>query len=373
MMIYNKKSIFYLTDSRPPDWINQKQDWISLGAVYPFILSCLSRKGKENMKTPKAKKLPSGSWYVRVRIDGQDVSITRPTEKEALAEAMAVKAGMKDALKQGHKTLTKAIDAYISARENVLSPSTIRGYRTIQQNRFQGMMNRDVYTVTQEQWQRAVNAEAKQVSAKTLTNAWRFLSSVITEETGKKLTVRLPQVVPAVRPWLTAEQIPIFVEAVKGDPIEIPALLALSSLRRSEIINLRWKDVDMEKGVLHINGAAVYDENSKLVRKSETKNKSSRRIVPIIQPLREALERADRKGEYLTTWNPNAIMLRINRICERSGLPKVGFHGLRHPYVKHTTKKYNSEKQKTQATKMDLIAWGFCLCIVSYSKRSWTL
>ena len=39
------------------------------------------------------------------------------------------------------------------------------------------------------------------------------------------------------------------------------------------------------------------------------------------------------------------------------------FHGLRHPYVKHTTKKYNSEKQKTQATKMDLITWVFCfLC-----------
>ena len=50
------------------------------------------------------------------------------------------------------------------------------------------------------------------------------------------------------------------------------------------------------------------------------------------------------------------------------------FHSLRHPYVKPTTKKYNSEKQKTQATKIvDLIAWGFCFCIVSYSKRSWTL
>ena len=45
-----------------------------------------------------------------------------------------------------------------------------------------------------------------------------------------------------------------------------------------------------------------------------------------------------------------------------------------HPYVKHTTKKFNSEKQKTQATKIvDLIAWVFCFCIVSYSKRSWTL
>lgn len=49
-------------------------------------------------------------------------------------------------------------------------------------------------------------------------------------------------------------------------------------------------------------------------------------------------------------------------------------HDIRHPYVKHTTKKYNSEKQKTQATKIvDLIAWGFCFRIVSYSKRSWTL
>ena len=56
------------------------------------------------------------------------------------------------------------------------------------------------------------------------------------------------------------------------------------------------------------------------------------------------------------------------------GFEDFHFHQLRHPYVKHTTKKYNSEKQKTQATKIvDLIAWGFCFCIVSYSKRSWTL
>ena len=42
------------------------------------------------MKAPKAKKLPSGSWFVRIRIDGKDIGITRQTEKEAVAEAMAV-------------------------------------------------------------------------------------------------------------------------------------------------------------------------------------------------------------------------------------------------------------------------------------------
>ena len=53
----------------------------------------------------------------------------------------------------------------------------------------------------------------------------------------------------------------------------------------------------------------------------------------------------------------------MERGCKLSGVKKIRIHDLRHPYVKHTTKKYNSEKQKTQATKMDLITWVFCfLC-----------
>ena len=72
--------------------------------------------------------------------------------------------------------------------------------------------------------------------------------------------------------------------------------------------------------------------------------------------------------------SPDSVRNMLRRVLKRAGLPYVRFHDLRHPYVKHTTKKYNSEKQKTQATKIeDLIAWGFCFCIVSYSKRSWTL
>ena len=63
----------------------------------------------------------------------------------------------------------------------------------------------------------------------------------------------------------------------------------------------------------------------------------------------------------------------FRKLINDHGLPKVVFHSLRHPYVKHTTKKYNSEKQKTQATKIDLIAWVFRFCTFNYSKRSWTL
>ena len=285
------------------------------------------------MKIPKAKQLPSGSWFCRVRVDGKDVGITRPTEKEAVAEAMAVKAGIVEAKKSGKKTLTDAIDDYIDARKNVVSPSTIRGYRAIQKGRFKAAMRLDLYAATVDQWQRAVSTEARLCSAKTLTNAWRFVSSVIFEATGQRITVRLPQVVANERPFLEPEQIPVFVAAVRGTSVEIPALLALSSLRRSEFMALRWSDVDLGHGVIHVSGAAVYGPDGKLVRKNETKNKSSRRTVPIIPPLRAAFESASREGELVVNMAPNAIMLHINRICKRNGLPEVGLHGLRHSFA----------------------------------------
>lgn len=286
------------------------------------------------MKIPKARQLPSGAWFCRVRIDGQDIPITRETEKEAVAEAMAIKAGIKDAGKRPkRKTLTQAIDSYIEARENILSPSTIRGYRIIQRNRFQGMMKKDITIVTQEQWQRAVNLEAKKVNAKTLTNSWRFLSSVIAEATGKTISIKLPQIIPNERPWLTPEEIPLFVNTVKGTTVEIPALLALSSLRCSEILDLKWSDIDLDKKIIRVSGSAVHDDSGELIHKKENKNSTSRRIVPIIPPLEDALSRSRHKGEYVVTITSNWIYKSINKVCEQSGLPKVGIHGLRHSFA----------------------------------------
>lgn len=286
------------------------------------------------MKLPTARQLPSGAWFCRVRVDGKDISITRDTKKEAIAEAMAIKAGIKESAKKPKKkTLTLAIDDYIAARQNILSPSTIRGYKIIKDNRFQAMMHRDVYTVTVDQWQKAVNQEAKLIKAKTLTNSWRFIASVIFEETGQRLNIRLPQIVPADRPWLTPEQIPVFVAAVQSTTVEIPALLALSSLRCSEILNLRWADIDFKNDTLKVNGAAVMDEDGNLIHKQETKNKTSRRTVPLIPPLKEALQRIDHHGEYVTTMTANGIYKAVNRICMAADLPQVGIHGLRHSFA----------------------------------------
>lgn len=286
------------------------------------------------MKVPKAERLSSGSWRIRVMVNGESVSITKPTEKEAVAAAMQIKAGKTDRRRYAPKTVTKAIDEYIEARRNVVSPSTIKGYRMIQKHRFPSMMDRCISDLTQSQWQKAVNAEAKVCSAKTLKNAWFFVSSVISEATGQKLVVRLPQVLPNELPFLNAEQIPVFIAAMKGRPHEIAALLALSSLRRSELLAVRWEDIDLERGCIRVHGAVVRGEDGSLVYKNENKNLSSRRVVPFLIPqLRDAVMAADKSSEFVVTCKPDVMLPAINKVCRENGLPEVGMHGLRRSFA----------------------------------------
>ena len=151
------------------------------------------------MKYPKAKKLPSGKWHCRVRVQGRDVSITCQTKDEAVAEAMAVKAGirqgvMNEPARRRSLTVYQAMDEYIEARQNVLSPSTIRGYRIIQKHRFQQYRNYRIGDISAAKWQKIVNEEARLCSAKTLKNAWGFMASVIYDTIEQKVTVRLPQI-----------------------------------------------------------------------------------------------------------------------------------------------------------------------------------
>ena len=286
------------------------------------------------MKIPQPRKLPSGSWNVRIQLDGESYSVTRPTKKECIAEAAALKARVKDARKRNGKSLTKAIDRYIEDRENILSPSTIRGYRAIQRLRFQTAMSRCIDDITQEQWQRLVNLEARNCSAKTLKNAWGFISSVVLDATGRKIVVRLPQVVANDLPFLTAEQIPVFLEAIRGDFCEIAMLLGLSGLRRSEIMAVRWEDIDLSAGCIYVHGSAVLDEDGTLIYREENKNTSSRRTVPFLIPqLRAAVEAATKRTEYAVTCNPNTIYNSTNRACRKAGLPEIGAHGLRRSFA----------------------------------------
>lgn len=287
------------------------------------------------MKLPQPRKLPSGSWNIRVQLDGRTISITKPTAKECTREAMALKSGARQAMSGANKTLSQAIEDYIRDRENVLSPSTIAGYRVIQRNRFPQLRSAKLSSINASKWQRAVNAESSLVSAKTLKNSAMFIQTVYYSETGQKLSCRLPQVVNNDLPWLTPSQIPVFMDAIHGSRYEVPMLLALSGLRQSEIVALQYKDINLTTGSIHVTGSAVKSDSGQLVQKQTNKNCSSRRIVPFLIPrLRELIEASQENPEaYIYPHYSNVLRLNINRVCESNGLPKVGVHGLRRSFA----------------------------------------
>ena len=192
---------------------------------------------------------------------------------------------------------------------------------------------------------------------------------------------------------------PHLFEIIKGHKIELVVLLAaFYGLRRSEVIGLKWSAFDFNHdcvSIRHTVTTCSVKGERLTVRKDKAKNKSSLRTYPLIPFLKERLLEAKKQQEenrklcgraynkeYLgyvcvdvigNLIKPNYVSSTFGKLLAQNNMRHIRFHDLRHPYVKHTTKKYNSEKQKTQAIKMDLIAWVFRFCIFNYSKRSWIL
>lgn len=291
---------------------------------------------KKDFKKPTARQLPSGSWFCRVRVDGKDIPITKPTKQEAEAAAMAVKYGIIEGKEKPSKkktTLEQAVKDYISEKEGFSSPSTIRNYESYMRNTFQSMMKKNIFAITDDQWQAAIKAEHRAGrSPKYIKNAWSLIAASVEHAGAKRPEVMLYPPEKNERAYLPPEEIDIFVGAVKGQPHEIPALLCLSSLRRSEMLALTWDNVDLKNKVLYVRGATVRGKEG-LVNKKQNKSSKSRRAVPIIPPLLEALDEVDNKTGTVVKFKADYVLNHVKKTCQSAGITVVDLHGLRHSFA----------------------------------------
>lgn len=293
--------------------------------------SRLVKEKKKETKVPEPRQLKSGSWNIELRKEG--ISITESSKEKCIAKAIAARNGYIKKESRSGITLTKAIDNYIESKSNVLSPETIRGYKIIQKHRFPGLMEKDVSEITQDMCQKEVNKAAKKLSAKTLKNSWYFCLTVMNTIEPKNITLTLPAKNPKEIQFLSGDQIPLFLEKIKDTDIELFCLLALSSLRRSEIYGLRKEDIDLEQKQIHINGALVYDSEGNRIRKDTNKSEAGRRDVPIFIPRLLELLSDSELSDPLIPISYSAVCRALKSICEAADLPIVTPHGLRHSFA----------------------------------------
>lgn len=295
------------------------------------------KKKAETLK-PRPILLPSGKWRCQCMVNGERISVVEDDPETAHAKMMSLKHGLiekESNSKPNVITLNDAMTKYIEDRRAVLSPSTVRSYKDTQKNRIQGLLSKKVASITEEDIQIAISAEAKLGrSAKTIKNDISLAIAVLSQYKAiNTKRLKFPQRVKKEHAYLDTKEIVKLISGCEGDKAEIPILLALwLGLRRSEILGLCWDCVDFNAHQITIKRAFVRDDKGVFALKDYTKNESSRRVIDCPAYILDKLDQYSKvkEGRVFKTNDSSFIYDRLKIICEREGITFPGVHGLRH-------------------------------------------
>ena len=121
-------------------------------------------------------------------------------------------------------------------------------------------------------------------------------------------------------------------------------LCLYTGLRIGELLGLEWQDVDMEKGILHIQKTVYREKNAEgewQLFVDRPKTVASERMVPLPGYLAEDLRiyRIGARSEFVIE-NKKAERMSIRsyqylfeRLTEKAGVRKLNFHALRHTFA----------------------------------------
>lgn len=276
-------------------------------------------RSKGNYVVPEPKKR-DGYYSGRITVNGKKITVKGATRKEYLDNCQKIKKGEQVLF----PTLKKCIQNYIDSNSNTLSPSTLRGYHYIAK-RFQGYQDKPINEID---YQKMINDEAKTYAPKTVRNSWGLVTPSLEYAKFPVPSVNLPKLAEPETQFLDHKQIVIFLKAIRGTKEELPALLALHSLRASEIYHLTRDSIS--NNTIHVRGATVRNTAGKMVDKEQNKNRTSTRDIPVIIP--RLLDLLPDSGK-LVTMPQDTIREHLIKICESNKLPVVSLHDLRRTFA----------------------------------------
>lgn len=270
------------------------------------------------------EKLPSGTYRVRKQINGKRVSILfdhDPKQSEIMKE---ISKRTDEIPKKG--SFQSCAESYISSKDKVISPSTIKGYTSILNALPKDFTRMELSKITQIDIQKVINDYAVDHSPKSVRNIHGFISAVLRQfRPDMNIYTTLPQKREYEHYTPSEEDIKRILEETKDNPFyHIPFQLGIMGLRRSEICALTIDDVDFENNMLTINKAMVKDVKNNWVIKS-TKTTAGTRMIYIPDTLLAEIK------EYGKIYDgePTTLLYGLNRIQKKLGIQRFRFHDLR--------------------------------------------
>ena len=322
------------------------------------------------MRGTKLERSP-GVWRLRVFIGtdpltGNPRQATRTfhgTKKQAdSALAEFVRDATRGSLSTDASTVEEYLDRWLEHIAIGKSPTTVRGYRgkiklidarlgkvklsklTAQHldRAYKQWLDEGLHPTSVHHLHSVLSAALNQAVK------WGIVPAAVTKLASPPPLRVKPHVVPGPeviqRLITTAEE--------RGQPIlaAAVAIAATTGARRGELLGIRWTDVDLDAGVLHIRRAIKHDDGPGWVIGS-TKTHAERRIaldafsVEVLKAHRKAIEQhaqdalvaLDPDG-YVFTFDPtgstpmrpDSLGQAFRRLCEKEGVTGVSLHTLRH-------------------------------------------
>lgn len=156
--------------------------------------------------------------------------------------------------------------------------------------------------------------------------------------------------------FYSPEELGELLKAAENSPIRIPIMLAsYYALRRSEVLGVRWSNIDLKNKIIKIAHKVVEQKiggKISVVGYDRMKTESSNRVLPLIPEVEAALLRLREhqneqrrlcRSEYNHEYDdyvcvdeigqlmrPNFVTTQFSKLLEAHGLRHIRFHDLRH-------------------------------------------
>lgn len=123
--------------------------------------------------------------------------------------------------------------------------------------------------------------------------------------------------------YLSQDEAQDLLENCGPDHLRVIVLIALNTgLRRQEILDLTWDDIDLENNLIHVSKS-----------KGSTRGQQARRDIPINSALKPELVKWKRNNPRSKLFPYNEIKTSWKSALKRAGIKGVRFHDLRHTFA----------------------------------------
>jgi integrase len=267
------------------------------------------------------------SYRIRKMIRGKMYSLTLDY-KPRQSEADKLLYALTDAEETTSRTQTfeNASVSYISSKDHVLSPATIREYKGMLGRIPKSFKIKPIQSISRSDVQILVNDYSEAHSPKSVRSLSGFISAIMRSvRPSWRNDVALPQKRDPEFYVPEKSDVKRIMDYAKGSKYELPLWLACFGLRRSEICAVEKSDLSGNE--LLINKALVLDSSKHWVIKTTKTASSVRKILLpdyVVQLIRKAPD------GRLYTYQPGRLGKYLTNVQTELGIEHFSLHKLRH-------------------------------------------